>query len=135
MTDKNLRNHPIVRDASVRARDFEEVSLGFDAETARAEAERCLSCINAPCAKGCPVGVDIPKFISLFKNGDTNGAKAAILKDSSFPSVCGRVCPQENQCEKFCVRGIKGQPVAIGLLERYVADNAQKTEVSVSDNF
>ena len=91
MTDKNLRNHPTVRDASVRARDFEEVSLGFDAETARAEAERCLSCKNAPCAKGCPVGVDIPRFISLFKNGDTDGAKAAILKDSSFPSVCGRV--------------------------------------------
>lgn len=125
MTDMNLRNNPVVRDAGERSRDFGEVCLGFTAQAAALEAQRCLGCKNAPCMKGCPVGVEIPTFISLLKRGDVVGAKAAILKDSSLPAVCGRVCPQENQCEKLCVRGIKGQPVAIGLLERFVADNAQ----------
>lgn len=120
----NVRNKPLVRDASVRSRDFEEVCLGFDAKAAKAESERCLNCKNAPCRTGCPVGVNIPLFISLLKGGDTGGAKRAILADSNLPSICGRVCPQESQCEKFCVRGIKGEPVAIGQLERFVADNA-----------
>jgi len=135
MVDKNLRNSPIVRDANERAKDFNEVCLGFDFDTAKLEAERCLNCKNAPCMKGCPVGVKIPDFISLVKSGDIDGAKGIILKDSSLPAVCGRVCPQENQCEKYCVRAIKGQPVAIGLLERFVADNADvpsKKEQSIN---
>ncbi|MBP5308426.1 MAG: NADPH-dependent glutamate synthase [Clostridia bacterium] len=119
------RKNPVVRDASVRSRDFEEVCLGFDAETAKAEAARCLNCKNAPCRKGCPVGVNIPLFISLVKRGDNAGAKRAILADSNLPSICGRVCPQESQCEKLCVRGIKGEPIAIGQLERFAADNAR----------
>ncbi len=123
--DIKKKNNPIVRPAEERAKDFKEVCLGFDAQTARAEAERCLNCKNAPCENGCPVGVSIPKFISLLKQGDVQGAKLVILKDSSLPAVCGRVCPQENQCEKFCVRGKMGEPVSIGQLERYVADNAE----------
>ena len=129
--DKNLRNKPVVRDASERAKDFGEVCLGFTEQAAVLEAQRCLGCKAAPCMKGCPVGVEIPSFIACLKDGDVAKAKAVILKDSSLPAVCGRVCPQENQCEKFCVRGVKGEAVAIGLLERYVADNAQiqgKTE-------
>ena len=134
MMDKNVRNSPVVRDAEIRAKDFEEVSLGFTEEAAMREAERCLGCKNAPCTKGCPVGVSIPTFISLVKSGDIAGAKGAILKDSSLPAICGRVCPQENQCEKFCVRGIKGQPVAIGLLERFVADNAEVKREKTTNN-
>lgn len=129
MIDKNVRSTPVIRDAGERAKDFKEVCLGFDAATARAEAERCLGCKNAPCVKGCPVGVKIPSFISLVKQGDIDGAKRVIFEDSTLPSVCGRVCPQENQCEKFCVRGVKGQPVAIGLLERFVGDNGSAQSV------
>ena len=119
------RNSPVVRDPKERACDFKEVSIGFTESAAKAEAERCLNCKNAPCMKGCPVGVHIPNFISLFKSGDIVGAKRAILNDSSLPAICGRVCPQETQCESKCVRGVKGEPVAIGLLERFVADNAE----------
>lgn len=124
MMDLTKKNLPLTRDANERAKDFEEVSLGFNQEIALREAERCLNCKNPPCVKGCPVGVKIPQFISLVKGGDIVGAKRAILADSSLPSICGRVCPQESQCEKFCVRGVKGEPVAIGLLERFVADSA-----------
>ena len=125
MSDMNLRNKPVVRDPSERSLDFGEVCLGFTPQAAALEAQRCLGCKAAPCMKGCPVGVQIPRFIACLKDGDVAKAKAVILKDSSLPSVCGRVCPQENQCEKLCVRAVKGQPVAIGLLERFVADNAQ----------
>ena len=119
------RNSPVVRNPEERAKDFSEVCLGFTEKTAYAEAERCLNCKNAPCMKGCPVGVNIPKFILLVRGRDVSGAKKAILADSSLPAICGRVCPQETQCESKCVRGIKGEPVAIGLLERFVADNAE----------
>ena len=118
------RNSPVVRNPEERAKDFSEVCLGFTEKTAYAEAERCLNCKNAPCMKGCPVGVNIPKFILLVRGRDVSGAKKAILADSSLPAICGRVCPQESQCEGKCVRGIKGDAVSIGKLERFVADKA-----------
>lgn len=116
-----------VRDPMERCRDFGEVALGYTAEQAVEEAQRCLNCKHRPCTGGCPVKVDIPAFIRLVAEGDLAGAYAVISRSSSLPAVCGRVCPQENQCEKYCVRGIKGEPVAIGRLERFVADwhNAQ----------
>ena len=101
---------------------FKEVALGFDEATAVAEAERCLNCKAKPCVKGCPVGIDIPGFIQELKNKNYINAYTIIKKYSSFPAICGRVCPQENQCEKFCVRNRSGGAVAIGLLERFVAD-------------
>lgn len=110
------------RDPAVRARDFFEVTTGYTEEMALNEAARCLDCKNSPCVVGCPVGVHIPDFIRELK---TNGAEAAyrvIALSSTLPAVCGRVCPQESQCEAKCVRGIKTEPVAIGRLERYVAD-------------
>ncbi|MCI7530893.1 MAG: NADPH-dependent glutamate synthase [Christensenellaceae bacterium] len=110
-----------------RVKNFDEVALGFDKTTAKAEAERCLNCKNAPCRKGCPVGVNIPAFISYVKNDDMDGAVASLNGDNSLPAVCGRVCPQERQCERFCVRREKaGGSVSIGALERYVADYALK---------
>lgn len=110
------------REPGVRSRDFGEVSLGYTAEQAMEEAGRCLNCQHKPCTGGCPVQVDIPAFIQLVAQGDFAGAYAVITRSNSLPAVCGRVCPQENQCEKHCVRGIKGEPVAIGRLERFVAD-------------
>ncbi len=106
----------------VRARNFDEVALGYTVEMAAAEAARCLNCKNKPCVSGCPVNVNIPDFISLIKQGDYEGAYQEISKTSSLPAVCGRVCPQENQCEKYCTLGIKWEPVGIGRLERFVAD-------------
>ncbi len=107
---------------AVRARNFDEVALGYTVEMAAEEAARCLNCKNKPCVGGCPVNVNIPDFIALIKAGDYEGAYQEISKTSSLPAVCGRVCPQENQCEKYCTLGIKWEPVGIGRLERFVAD-------------
>ena len=109
-----------------RAHNFNEVALGYSAEIAKAEAERCLNCKNRPCVAGCPVNVNIPDFIALVKAGDIDSAYDVIAKTSSLPAVCGRVCPQETQCESKCTLGIKFEPVGIGRLERYVADYHNK---------
>lgn len=118
----NVKNHMPEQPADVRNRNFSEVTLGYTAETAIDEAQRCLNCKTRPCMNGCPVGVKIPEFISLVASGDFEGAYNKITETNSLPAVCGRVCPQEKQCEAKCVRGIKGEPVAIGRLERFVAD-------------
>ena len=112
------------QDPKVRAANFEEVCLGYNKEEALAEASRCLHCKNPRCVAACPVGVDIPGFVALLKEGDVDGAAGVIARDSSLPAVCGRVCPQETQCEGSCILGIKGEALAIGKLERFVADNA-----------
>ena len=112
------------QDPKVRATNFEEVCYGYDKEEAMLEASRCLHCKVPHCVASCPVSLKIPDFIAKVAVGDIQGAAAVIAEDSSLPAVCGRVCPQETQCEGSCVLGIKGQPVAIGKLERFVADNA-----------
>lgn len=123
-----------VQDATVRAHNFEEVSQGYTAALAQNEASRCLDCRHKPCVAGCPVGIDIPAFIREIREGDFENAYRVIKLDSSLPAVCGRVCPQENQCEKVCVRGVKGEPVAIGRLERFAADrHAQQGDTAVPD--
>ncbi len=123
MPNMSLKKNPMPhQDPVVRARNFEEVALGYTAEQAIDEAQRCLNCKNRPCVSGCPVNIAIPEFISLVAQGDFEGAYNVITRQSSLPAVCGRVCPQESQCESKCVRGIKGEPVAIGRLERFVAD-------------
>ena len=114
------------QDPKVRARNFKEVCLGYTEEEAVNEATRCLSCKNRPCVSGCPVSVKIPDFIAKVKDGDFIGAYKVIRDTNSLPAVSGRVCPQERQCESKCVRGIKGEPVAIGRLERFCADYAMK---------
>lgn len=106
----------------VRAANFEEVAQGYTREMALNEAARCLHCKNRPCVSGCPVNVQIPDFIALIAQGDFDGAYQKIHETNALPAVCGRVCPQENQCESKCVRGLKGEPVAIGRLERFAAD-------------
>ncbi len=116
------KNEMPVQPADIRNKNFDEVALGYSAETAVAEAKRCLNCKHKPCVSGCPVQIDIPEFIAKVAEGDFESAYDIIYKSSSLPAVCGRVCPQENQCEGNCVRGIKGEPVAIGRLERFVAD-------------
>ncbi len=110
------------QDPAVRSGNFLEVALGYDEETAINEAKRCLNCKNKPCEAGCPVNVAIPEFISRAAEGDFEGAYEVISRTSALPAVCGRVCPQETQCEGKCTRGIKGEPVGIGRLERFVAD-------------
>lgn len=110
--------------AEIRAKNFEEVCCGYSEEEAISEAERCLHCKNSPCVTGCPVGINIPAFIAEVKNGEFTVAYDIISESSSLPAVCGRVCPQESQCEGKCVRGIKGEAVSIGKLERFVADYA-----------
>lgn len=111
--------------ANERIRNFDEVALGYTAQIAKEEADRCLNCKNAPCMSGCPVGVHIPDFIANVKQGNIEGAYRVLKKDNNLPAICGRVCPQENQCEKYCVRKDKlGGSVAIGNLERHVADCA-----------
>jgi len=109
-------------DAKTRKHSFTEVALGYTEEEALAEANRCLNCKNKPCVSGCPVRIDIPAFIAKIKAKDYEGAYQIIDHSSSLPAICGRVCPQETQCEKFCIQGIKGDAVAIGNLERFVAD-------------
>lgn len=110
------------QDPKVRATNFEEVCLGYNEEEAVAEARRCLQCKNARCMKGCPVSIDIPGFIKEVAEGNFAEAARVIARSSALPAICGRVCPQETQCEGVCIRGIKGEPVSIGKLERFVAD-------------
>ena len=117
-----VKNEMPTQPADVRSTNFKEVALGYTAEVAVNEAERCLNCKHMPCVSGCPVNIQIPQFISKIKESDFEGAYQVIAESSSLPAVCGRVCPQETQCEAKCVRGIKGEPVAIGRLERFVAD-------------
>ena len=127
------KNEMPVQDPMVRNGNFLEVALGYTEEQAVNEAERCLNCKHKPCVSGCPVAIDIPAFITKIKERDFEGAYQIIAQSSALPAVCGRVCPQETQCECKCVRGIKGEPVAIGRLERFVADwhNAHATEKPV----
>ena len=113
------------QDPKVRATNFEEVCLGYNKEEAEAEATRCLNCKNPQCQKGCPVAINIPAFIQEVKEGNVEAAYQIISESSALPAVCGRVCPQESQCEGKCIRGFKGEPVSIGKLERYVADTAR----------
>ena len=124
------------QDPNVRNKNFEEVALGYTPEMAIEEAQRCLNCKHKPCVAGCPVGVKIPEFIALVAEGKFIEAADKIKETSALPAVCGRVCPQESQCESRCVRGIKGEPVAIGRLERFVADYAMAndtTEITVPE--
>ncbi|MCR5344299.1 MAG: NADPH-dependent glutamate synthase [Butyrivibrio sp.] len=114
------------QDAKVRATNFEEVCLGYNEQEAVDEATRCLNCPNPQCVQGCPVSINIPKFIQELKEGNVEQAYQTISESSALPAVCGRVCPQESQCEGKCVRGIKGEAVAIGKLERFVADAARE---------
>ncbi|MBQ1441529.1 MAG: NADPH-dependent glutamate synthase [Clostridia bacterium] len=123
MPNMSLKKNPMpVQDPVERGRNFNEVALGYDEATALDEAARCLNCKNMPCVSGCPVNVHIPEFIAKVRELDFEGAYQVINKSSSLPAVCGRVCPQETQCESKCVRGIKGEAVGIGRLERFVAD-------------
>lgn len=135
MPDFNMqpKKHPMpVQEPSERNKNFKEVALGYDAQTAIDEAKRCLNCKNKPCVSGCPVGIDIPRFIAFTAAGDFESAYETISQSSSLPAVCGRVCPQETQCEGKCTRGIKTgcEAVGIGYLERFVADyhNARKNK-------
>lgn len=123
MPNMSLKKNPMPsQEPEVRNKNFLEVALGYTEEMAVDEAQRCLNCKNMPCVKGCPVNIDIPAFIKEIANKNFEGAYGIIAKSSSLPAVCGRVCPQETQCEGKCVRGIKGEPVGIGRLERFAAD-------------
>ena len=127
MPNMNPNKMPMPEQApDVRNKNFDEVTLGYTPEMAIEEAQRCLNCKNKPCISGCPVQVKIPEFIALVAEGKFLEAAAKIKETSALPAVCGRVCPQETQCEQKCVRGIKGEPVAIGRLERFVADYARE---------
>ena len=132
MPNMNPKRNPMpVLDPKLRIQGFDEVALGYTEKMALDEADRCLNCKNMPCVAGCPVGIKIPDFIQRVKSGEFEAAYQIITESSSLPAVCGRVCPQEHQCESKCVRGIKGEPVAIGRLERFVADyhNANTDEL------
>ena len=117
------------QEPKVRATNFEEVCLGYNEEEAVAEAKRCLNCKNAQCMKGCPVSINIPAFIAQVKEGNFEEAYHIISESSALPAVCGRVCPQESQCEGKCIRGVKGEPISIGKLERFVADWARENGI------
>ena len=117
------------QDPKERATNFEEVCLGYNAEEAMEEATRCINCKNAKCIQGCPVAINIPAFIKEVKEGNFEGAYKTIGLSSALPAICGRVCPQETQCEGKCIRGIKGEPVSIGKLERFVADYALEHDI------
>lgn len=128
MPNMSLVKNPMpVQDPDIRNKNFDEVALGYTEEQAIDEAKRCLNCKNRPCVSGCPVGINIPEFIAHVAKGEFEEAYQVIARSSALPAVCGRVCPQETQCEMKCVRGIKGEPVAIGRLERYVADRHNAT--------
>ncbi len=118
------------QDPKVRATNFEEVCYGYNKEEAMEEATRCLNCKNPRCIEGCPVAINIPGFISKVKEGDMEGAYQVISASSSLPAICGRVCPQESQCESQCIRGVKGEAISIGKLERYVADYALENDIN-----
>ncbi len=126
-----LKKTPVrEQDAKVRATNFEEVCLGYNKEEAMEEASRCIGCKNnAQCIQGCPVAIDIPAFIGQVKEGNIEKAYQIISESSALPAVCGRVCPQESQCEGKCIRGIKGEPISIGKLERFVADWARENDI------
>jgi len=124
----NRRVEMRVLDPEIRIKSFQEVALGYLPDEAKLEAERCLECKNALCIKGCPVGIDIPSFIKQIKEGNLKEAYKIITKQNKFPGICGRVCPQETQCESKCIRGKKGEPIAIGRLERFVSDNVEIDE-------
>ncbi len=122
------------QDSKIRAKNFLEVTLGYTKEQAVEEAKRCLQCKNAKCISKCPVNVNIPKFITKIAEEDFEGAYKSIIADNNLPAVCGRVCPQETQCEGVCVRGIKGEPVGIGRLERWIADYARENGLKVEED-
>ena len=117
------------QDPQVRAHNFSEVCLGYTADEAQCEASRCINCKNAQCMKGCPVAINIPGFVEQVKNGNFEAAYQIISESSALPAICGRVCPQESQCEGKCIRGIKGDPISIGKLERFVADWARENGI------
>ena len=134
MSNLSLAKCPMPeQEPSIRNKNFEEVSLGYSAKTAVEEAQRCLNCKHKPCVSGCPVFVRIPEFITQLAREDFKGAYETIAQTNSLPAVCGRVCPQETQCEAKCVRGIKGEPVAIGRLERFAADWNMKHNESAAE--
>ncbi|NLF49078.1 MAG: hypothetical protein GX582_05480, partial [Acholeplasmataceae bacterium] len=119
----SLKKTPMpVQDPRDRIHNFQEVALGYNEDQAKVEAERCLQCKTRPCVAGCPVGIQIPDFLAAIIRQDYLAAYRIISRDSLLPAVCGRVCPQETQCEALCVRGKKGEPVGIGYCERFVAD-------------
>ena len=128
------RAHMTERDATVRSRNFEEVNTGLSKEEAIQEAIRCIQCKTRPCVDGCPVSVSIPEFIDRLAADDLPGAARILQHDNALPAVCGRVCPQETQCEAKCVRGIKGEPVGIGYLERFVAELPRGMDTLVGHN-
>lgn len=130
MPNMDPKKTPMAEQApDVRNHNFEEVAQGYTLEQAQREADRCLNCKHRPCVSGCPVGVPIPEFIAQIRKGDLPAAYAILSSANALPAVCGRVCPQESQCEAKCVRGLKGEPVAIGRLERFVADWAREHHI------
>ena len=131
--EKVDRQHPVEQDPKIRRTNFDAVENNFTDEQAALEASRCLHCKNAKCVKGCPVNIQIPEFIAAIKEGNIEKAGDIIRQTSMLPSVCGRVCPQERQCEGNCILGIKGKPVAIGALERYVGDKTNAKIGKIND--
>lgn len=134
MAENSIRQHPHEQDANVRKTNFDAVEDNLTPEQVRLESIRCLQCKNARCIQGCPVNINIPGFIAALKEDDVQKAGDVIRKTSMLPSVCGRVCPQERQCEGKCVLGIKGEPIAIGALERYVGDNSSAKSPTIKSS-
>lgn len=133
MEDRLKRVKVREQEPKIRAKNFDEVCLGYDKDEAIKEASRCLGCKNPRCVSKCPVSIEIPNFINEIKNGNFEEAAKVIAKDSALPAICGRVCPQENQCEGQCVLGIKGEAVSIGKLERFVADFSRENNIDLSN--